>query len=151
MLIRKATKEDVSVIVKMVNDGGPDGKPREILPEPLPSYYESTFHRIENHPHDLLMVAEIAGEVVGTFHLTFLWYLAGKGRPDAQIEAVHVVQHYRNKGVGSQMMKWAITEAEKRHCRRVQLTTNQERADAHRFYERLGFVRSHYGMKLLLR
>ena len=33
-------------------------------------------------------------------------------------------------------------------CVRVQLTSNKERVDAHRFYERLGFRRSHEGFKL---
>jgi hypothetical protein len=31
-----------------------------------------------------------------------------------------------------------------------QLTTDKTRTDAHRFYERLGFVASHEGMKLML-
>jgi hypothetical protein len=30
------------------------------------------------------------------------------------------------------------------------LTTDKTRTDAHRFYQRLGFVASHEGMKLLL-
>jgi hypothetical protein len=32
----------------------------------------------------------------------------------------------------------------------VQLTSNKQRKDAHRFYERLGFVASHEGFKLAL-
>ncbi len=32
----------------------------------------------------------------------------------------------------------------------VQLTSDKSRVDAHRFYERLGFVASHEGMKLPL-
>jgi hypothetical protein len=32
----------------------------------------------------------------------------------------------------------------------VQLTSDNSRADAHRFYERLGFVASHVGFKLAL-
>jgi hypothetical protein len=33
----------------------------------------------------------------------------------------------------------------------VQLTTNNQRPEARRFYERLGFAASHVGMKLYLR
>jgi hypothetical protein len=33
----------------------------------------------------------------------------------------------------------------------VQLTSNDARPDAHRFYQRLGFTPSHRGFKLLLR
>jgi hypothetical protein len=32
----------------------------------------------------------------------------------------------------------------------VQLTSQKRRTDAHRFYERLGFARSHDGFKLML-
>jgi len=150
MLIRKATLSDVPVIVRMTNDGGPDGKPRETLPEILPPHYENTFKQIDADPTTSLMVAEIDGKIVGTFHLSFLWYLAGKGRPDAQVEAVHVAREYRSQGIGSEMMRWVISEAKKKDCRRVQLTTNRDRKDAHRFYERLGFTPSHHGMKLVL-
>jgi GNAT superfamily N-acetyltransferase len=48
------------------------------------------------------------------------------------------------------MMGWAIGEARRRGCGLVQLTTDKARPDAHRFYERLGFVASHQGMKLRL-
>jgi GNAT superfamily N-acetyltransferase len=48
------------------------------------------------------------------------------------------------------MMGWAIEEARRRGCGLVQLTTDKARPDAHRFYERLGFVASHQGMKLRL-
>ena len=89
------------------------------------------------------MVAEVSGKIVGTFHLTFLIYLAGAGREDCQIEAVHVDAAWRNHGLGTKMMDWAIDAAKRRGCRRLQLTTNKNRKDAHRFYERLGFSLSH--------
>jgi GNAT superfamily N-acetyltransferase len=49
------------------------------------------------------------------------------------------------------MFEWAIGEARRRGCALVQLTTDKGRPDAHRFYERLGFVASHEGRKLQLR
>lgn len=48
------------------------------------------------------------------------------------------------------MVRHAIVEARLRGARRVQLTSNVSRVDAHRFYERLGFARSHAGFKLKL-
>ena len=48
------------------------------------------------------------------------------------------------------MFQWAIDEARCRGCAVVQLTTDKTRADAHRFYERLGFTASHEGYKLQL-
>lgn len=57
----------------------------------------------------------------------------------------------RGQGIGEAMMRWAIDEARRRGCFRVQLTSNKVRKRAHAFYERLGFVASHEGMKLSLR
>jgi hypothetical protein len=49
------------------------------------------------------------------------------------------------------MLSWAIAEAGRRGCIRVQLTSNVNRLRAHQFYERLGFRATHKGMKLFLR
>jgi GNAT superfamily N-acetyltransferase len=48
------------------------------------------------------------------------------------------------------MMNWAAEAARARGCILVQLTSNKQRTDAHRFYERLGFSKSHEGFKLYL-
>jgi GNAT superfamily N-acetyltransferase len=63
---------------------------------------------------------------------------------------VHVAEEWRGKGIGKQMMNWAIDAAKRRGCRRVQLTTDKQRLDAHRFYVGLGFELSHEGAKLSL-
>lgn len=46
------------------------------------------------------------------------------------------------------MMEFAINAACERGCSMVQLTSDKSRKGAHRFYERLGFERSHEGFKL---
>jgi GNAT superfamily N-acetyltransferase len=150
LVIRDAQPQDLDTLVRLVNEGGPDGNPRETVPDRLPSHYLETFRIIAEDSRARLIVAELNGRIVGTFHLVYLTYLAGKGREDAQLEAVHVSRDHRNQGIGAAMMRWAIEEARKRNCRRVQLTTNKARTSAHRFYERLGFEATHEGMKLLL-
>ena len=82
--------------------------------------------------------------------LSFLPGLARRGALRAQIEAVRVHDDLRGSGLGSAMFAWAIDEARRRGCALVQLTTDKSRTSAHRFYERLGFVASHEGMKLAL-
>jgi GNAT superfamily N-acetyltransferase len=64
------------------------------------------------------------------------------------VESVHVAETHRGRRVGEAMMAWAIAEARRNRCYRLQLTSNKGRLDAHRFYRRLGFVASHEGMKL---
>ena len=146
--IRKANSSDVEAIVRLSNAGGPDGKPRLELPDLLPDSYIRTFELISADPNHLLMVAELDRRVIGTFHMTFLYYLAGAGRPDAQIEAIHVAASHRRQGLGTKMLQWAIQEARRRECRRIQLTTDKRRAEAHAFYRKLGFKFSHEGAKL---
>jgi len=75
-------------------------------------------------------------------------YVANRGGRVAQVENVIVAPAFRSQGIGEAMMRWAIEEARRRGCFRIQLTSNKVRTRAHRFYERLGFVASHEGMKL---
>ena len=118
---------------------------------PTPDMVLETFSAIDRDPSHELVVAELAGEVVGTLQLTVLPYLhADGGCYIAQVEAVHVAATRRGGGIGEQMMGWAIDRAKERRCLRVQLTSQKARRDAHRFYARLGFTASHEGMKLYL-
>ncbi len=89
-------------------------------------------------------------DVVGTMQLSFLPGLSRRGALRAQIEAVRIGAGHRGAGLGAAMLEWAVSEARTRNCALVQLTTDKTRTDAHRFYERFGFVASHEGMKLLL-
>ena len=54
------------------------------------------------------------------------------------------------RGIGKELMIWAINRAREENCVSIQLAANLERKDAHRFYENLGFKGSHLGMKLYL-
>ena len=86
--------------------------------------------------------------MIGTMHLTFLTYLTYRGGKRAQIEAVRIRADKRGKGLGETMFQWAIDRAKERGAHLLQLTTDKERPDTIRFYERLGFKASHVGMKL---
>lgn len=149
VLVREATRADRARVVELIHlgaVGGPVGPaPSAATPE-----YERAFAHFEASPDAMVMVAVVDGEVVGTFSLTILPNLSNGGRDVAQIESVHVAEAMRGRGVGEAMLRWAIAEAKARGCFRMQLSSNKERVDAHRFYRRLGFVASHEGMKLAL-
>ncbi len=147
MIIRRATAEDVPAIVAMLADdelGALRESPGDLAP------YLRAFEAIDGAEHEVLAVAEREGEVVGTLQLTVLRGLSRKGATRAQVEAVRVVSSMRGQGLGEELMRWAIEEAKARGCVVVQLTSHQTRVDAHRFYHRLGFTRSHEGFKLPL-
>ncbi len=112
--------------------------------------YQRAYQAIDADPAQLLVVTIDGNEVVGTMQLSFIPGLARRGALRTQIEAVRVHESYRSMGLGAGMVEWAILEARHRGCALVQLTTDKARNDAHRFYERLGFVASHHGFKLHL-
>jgi GNAT superfamily N-acetyltransferase len=147
---RLARREDLSDIVRMLADDQL-GSQREKFEQPLPKSYYSAFDQIDSDPSHQLIVAESDGTVIGTLHLMFLPSISYQGGLRAQIESVRVDRRHQNNGIGSQMMKWAIECAKQRGAYLIQLTTHKSRKDAHRFYERLGFEKSHLGMKLNLK
>ena len=149
LTIRKAARADVPAIARLLADD-PLGSQREVAGEAMPASYLDAFEAIQRDPNQYLMVAELDGQVLGTFQMTFLRYLTYQGGLRAQIEAVRVADGWRSQGIGRQMMEWAIDEARRAGCVLVQLSTHSSRVDAHRFYERLGFAASHVGMKRML-
>lgn len=126
------------------------GRTREVSSEPGAEPHMAAFAAIDGDPHQLLAVAADGKEIVGTLQLSFMPGLARKGAWRGQIEAVRVASARRGGGIGKAMIEWAITECHHRGCRYVQLTTDKRRTDAHRFYEKLGFVASHLGYKLAI-
>lgn len=137
-------------IIRMLADD-PLGALREKIEIPLPATYLQAFARIKNDNNQELTVAEIDGETVGTFQLTFVQYLTHQGGLRAQIEAVRVSSAQRGKGIGAKMFSYAIDRAKEKGCYVVQLTTDKKRPRAIQFYESLGFTATHEGMKLQLR
>ena len=105
--------------------------------------YLWAFDAIDADARNTLAVAEDDGLVVASMQVT---YIPGLGL----LEAVRVRSDRRGEGIGQALVTWAIDQARSRGCGLVQLTTDKSRTDAHRFYERLGFVASHEGMKLVL-
>ena len=148
-LFRTATPTDLPAIIALLMDD-PLGKLREDLGTPLNPVYLAAFEAIERDPNQLLVVADMAGEVVGSLQLTFIPGLSRLGMWRGQIEAVRVASSQRGSGVGKAMIRWAIEECRRRGCGLVQLTTDKRRIEAHRFYDGLGFKASHEGMKLAL-
>jgi GNAT superfamily N-acetyltransferase len=150
LFVRLATRGDVPAILRLYADDELGSRRENISQEALEGYL-AAYHDIESDPRTALYVAQVNDSVVGTFQLTVLRHMIHRGGLAAQIEAVHVAAQSRRRGIGEAMVRFAIEQARKRGCRRIQLTSDKRRKDAHRFYERLGFVASHEGMRLALR
>ncbi|GAA5033982.1 GNAT family N-acetyltransferase [Actinopolymorpha pittospori] len=151
MVIREASRADLAAVVAMIaadairevaEDVGQDGE--------VAGPYVAAFEEIAANPNVLLLVGELDGAIVATCQLTFARHLTYHGGLIAEVESVRTVPELRGQGIGTALMDWVVEEARRRGAVRVQLTSNRARVDAHRFYERLGFVASHVGMKLYL-
>ncbi|MDT0301260.1 GNAT family N-acetyltransferase [Streptomonospora wellingtoniae] len=145
--MRRARPDDLAALVGLLADdvrGAARETPGDLAP------YREAFARIDADPRTLLAVAVGGGTVIGTLQLTYLPGLSHRGGTRAQIEAVRVAAGERGRGLGGRMVAWAVEQARSHGCRMVQLTSDAARADAHRFYTRLGFSASHVGFKLAL-
>ena len=156
MEIRPATTAELPEIVRLLADD-PLGAQRERFEDPLPPAYPKAFDAIaRQHGNEVLIAVEpkpdpTGGDrVVGCLQLTIIPGLARLGTTRAQIDSVRVDARHRGQGIGEALVHGAIDLAREAGCGLVQLTTDKSRSDAHRFYERLGFIASHEGMKLTL-
>ena len=145
---RRAQRADLPRLLELLADDEL-GKNREGVGSDDPAYSRA-FDVIDRDPNQQLLVAELDGRVVGMLQITYIPGLSRRGAWCANIEAVRIDSRVRGRGIGAWLMARALEHARKRGCRLVQLTSDRRRAEAHRFYARLGFVDSHIGYKLVL-
>jgi cytidine deaminase/GNAT superfamily N-acetyltransferase len=142
--VRRARPEDVAGLVALLADDVL-GRDRESA---AAEAYREAFEEIDADPRHLLAVVVAQdGALAGTMQLTILPGLSRGGARRLQIEAVRIAAGERGQGLGSAMISWAEEYGLRRGAVLAQLTSDNVRADAHRFYERLGYAASHTGFK----
>ena len=148
MNYRKATANDLLIIVKMMSDDKL-GQKRENFTDPLPQSYLEAFKKINaDENQELIVVENDTLEVIGTLQITYIQYLSYCGGTRAQIENVFIRNDQRGLGIGKSVFEWAIKRAKEKKVHVVQLTSDKDRPRAIKFYENLGFKSTHEGMKL---
>ncbi|MEY2226011.1 MULTISPECIES: GNAT family N-acetyltransferase [Streptomyces] len=155
MIFREATRQDLPAVLALLADEDTVLDPASIV---VGEAHERAFAAIEADPRNEMLVltdgasrASEAGEVVlGCLQLTYIPGLGRHGQERALVEAVRIRADRRGSGLGAELMRLATERARAHGCGLVQLTSNKRRTAAHRFYERLGFARSHEGFKLHL-
>ena len=129
----------------------PLGATRERFENPLPVSYRKAFDLIDQDPNNELLVLENKRDgVLGVLEITYIPYLTYQGSRRALIEGVRIDKSQRGGGPGSMLVLEAIERAKQKNCRLVQLTSDKARPEAIQFYEKLGFIASHEGLKLKL-
>ncbi|WP_240181876.1 GNAT family N-acetyltransferase [Nocardioides sp. 616] len=148
--LRRAVIGDVPSIVELLADD-PLGAARDGIEGAAGLRpYAQAFESLDADDAHLLVVAETGGRIVATMQLSFIPGLSRRGALRAQVEGVRVHADLRNSGLGRALLMWARGEAERRGCALIQLTSDKQRPEAHRFYSALGFTASHEGFKLEL-
>ena len=148
--IRTATLDDLGTVVDLTVDGQVSD-PSQNGDSDIPEYYLAAFEAISADTNNELVVAEMDNRIVGTMQLTFIPGISYQGSVRMHIEGVMVSSEHRNRGIGTKLMNYAISNARRRGCCVVQLMTPKWRSEAQRFYQRLGFSLTHEGAKLELR
>ena len=146
LTIREAQAGDLEAIVRL-HEEDELGSHGDLWSDETRPAYEAAFAAIARSPENRLFVALDGGEVVGTFQLTFIPNLTGRGALRVKVESVKVKAARRSGGIGARMIAFAEGYAREQGATAMELTSNKTRKDAHRFYERLGFARSHEGFK----
>ncbi|MFE7355518.1 GNAT family N-acetyltransferase [Streptomyces sp. NPDC057543] len=147
MLLRPATRTDLPAVLALLADEERVVDPASVV---VDEAYERAFAAIESDPRNEMLVLVEGDTVVGCLQATYIPGLGKHGEERALIEAVRIRADRRGGGLGRELMKQAVDRARLRGCGLMQLTSNKRRTDAHRFYESLGFARSHEGFKLAL-
>lgn len=148
-VFRTAQLSDLASLVEMLADD-PLGATREDLTHPLNVRYEAAFEAISCDPNNDIVVAELDQKVVAMLQTTNIPYLTHTGSWRCLIEGVRVSNDYRGRGLGHALIEYSVECAREKGMRIVQLTTDKTRPEAILFYEDLGFVASHEGMKMRL-
>jgi len=147
--IEPAGENDLARVVELIDLGAVGRDPSAAAP-PVTDQHLAALRAIRSTPGCELYVARLGGETVATFQFAILPNISNGGRPVAQLESLPVAAAWRGRGIGEQLLQFAVARARAAGCFRLQLTSNKARVDPHRFYERFGFTSSHEGMKLTL-
>ena len=134
MIIRTATETDLPDILELYSQPGMDDGKILSLDDA-----KTIYAKMKSYPDYELYVAEEDGAVVGTFALLIMDNLAHTGSKSAVIEDVAVSLAKQGCGVGTQMMKRAAEICRSKTCYKISLSSNMKRADAHKFYKKLGY------------
>lgn len=143
LTFRAAQREDVPAVVALLRDDSLGSAREDVDLET----YLAAFDAMSGEAGNILIVGETEGSIVATYQITFIAGLSLRASRRAQVESVRVAATMRGRGLGAQLMADAERRARDAGCGLLQLTSNAQRTDARRFYERLGFAASHIGFK----
>lgn len=110
--------------------------------EPLPmERAQAIWEKLLADPNIRCLGAEVDGRVVASCILSMTPNLTRGGRPYGLIENVVTHADYRKRGIGTAMLRHALSMAWEAGCYKVMLLTGRKSEAVYRFYQNAGFVR----------
>lgn len=97
------------------------------------------FEKMRRYPDYRLYLAVLDGQILGAFVLLVMDNFAHLGAPSGIVEDVVVREGWRGRGIGAAMMRFAMARCTEKNCYKMVLSSNRNRAEAHRFYRSLRF------------
>ncbi|MYE21731.1 MAG: GNAT family N-acetyltransferase [Synechococcus sp. SB0662_bin_45] len=143
--IRDAGQGDVPALLRLLGQLDPPGE------APGGPAAGAALDAIGCHPGVRLVVAEVAGEVVGSVMLAVLPNLSHHSMPFAQLENLIVDKAHRGRGLGRALMGWCAEQARAAGCYKLQFQSRNHRKASHGFYRRLGYQALTVGFRRYLR
>ena len=143
---RLATADDLPALLRLLADDAVAQARGNYSAKVTPAV-QTAFDEIARDPNNELWLGELDGELAAMAQLTMIPGLSRGGMKRALVEAVRVRADLRGRRIGERLMARLEARAREAGCGLMQLTTDKQRIDAHRFYERLGYAASHVGMK----
>ncbi len=137
-MIRKASVKDLPAILALYRAALAD---EECLTE---REARALFARMRRYPSYGVYVFIRRRRVVGTFALLVMDNLGHRGAPSGIVEDVAVAPEMQGRGIGREMMAFALERCRRAGCYKLALSSNSRRVKAHAFYESLGFKRHGY-------
>lgn len=129
--VRPATAGDCAALERLIGQLGYEASARDIGPR-LAAMEQAGL---------AVLVAEHGGRVVGCLSTSVMRVLH-RPAPVGRISMMVVEEDFRGRGIGAALVRAAEQALVAQGCQLVEVTSNLARADAHRFYERLGYDRT---------
>ena len=138
MKLIKATHSDIPALVELLNSLFE----QEAEFEPNSETQSKALSKIILDPKiGIILIAKEDDKILAMVNLLFTESTA-LGSKVALLEDMIVLSSSRGRGIGSQLIDYAISEAKKAGCKRITLLTDIENTKAQSFYQKKGFVKS---------
>ncbi len=137
--IRLATDADLAHLVRLMVEM--DDLKADAQDADAAQKMRVTLQTMARYPDFKTWLVLEGGRPVASYSLMIFCSPSHNGTQQALLDAVVVQRDRRSAGLGNRMLRHAMRQATAAGCYKLMLSSNIKRADAHRFYENLGFTR----------